>query len=75
MQVIHNKPTTELPVYVAKFDYEGKKGQDLSIMKGDLLYVIMIEGENWWCAQSCKTGKAGFIPSNYVTLHKKTTEQ
>ena len=78
MQLVILKQPDELsmlPVYMAKFDYTGKKDEDLSFTKGDLLYIIKIEGKNWWCAQSCKTGKAGFIPSNYVTLHKNAIKQ
>ena len=68
-----DEPTMPLPLYVAKFDYVRKKDEELALTKGDLLHVIKVEGTDWWCAQSCKTGKTGFIPSNYVTLHENST--
>ena len=70
-----DESTNKLPVYVAKFDFKGKKNGDLTLMTGDLLYVMKVEGTEWWCAQSCKTGKTGYIPSNYVTPHKSSTEE
>ena len=54
-------------VYVALYDYEAQREEQLSFKKGDYLEV-KIEDCNfdWWMAKSRNTGNTGYIPNNYV---------
>ena len=58
------------PVYVATYDYNSSVDDDLSFKKGDLMYIISTEYEDWWFAQLKDKGKEGYIPSNFVTEWK-----
>ena len=51
---------------MAKCDYDSQTDEDLGFRKGDLMYIISMEGEDWWFAKSLETGKEGYIPSNHV---------
>ena len=51
---------------VGKYDYDSRTDGNLSFKKGDLLYIISTDDEDWWFAQSVATDKEGYIPSNYV---------
>ena len=55
------------PTFVAKYDYERQFVDDLSFKKGDLLYIIGTERQDWWYAQHKETGVEGLVPSNYIT--------
>lgn len=51
---------------VASFDFAARDEQELSIKKGDELYVIGQTEPNWW--EGSLNGKTGLIPSNYVKI-------
>ena len=53
-------------MFVGKYDYDSRTDDDLSFKKGDLLYIVSTDDEDWWFAQSVAAGKEGYIPSNYV---------
>ena len=53
-------------MFVGKYDYDSQTDDDLSFKKGDHIYIISTDDEDWWFAQSVATGKQGYIPSNYV---------
>ena len=55
---------------VAKYDYHNLMDEHLSFKKGDLMYIINTEDEDWWYAQLKDTGTEGYIPSNYVAKWK-----
>ena len=59
-------PPPNCPTYVAKYDYESRTDDDLTFVKGDLMYIISTDEGDWWYAQHKMTGAQGFIPSNYV---------
>ena len=54
------------PLFVGKYDYSPRTDGDLSVKKGDLLYIMDAGDDDWWFARSKDTGEAGYIPSNYV---------
>ena len=60
--------SSECPVYVAKYDYMQRTDKDLSFKKGDLLYILDREDQDWWLAKN-SFDKKGFIPSNHVVDH------
>lgn len=55
---------------VAKYDYNNLMDDHLSFKKGDLMYIISTDDEDWWYAQLKGTGTEGYIPSNYVAKWK-----
>ena len=54
------------PLFVGKYDYLSRTDGDLSFKKGDLLYIVNADEEDWWFAISEDTGQEGYIPNNYV---------
>lgn len=60
-----NKTKPVAHPYTALYDYDARSEDDLDFKKGDILDVTKTEGD-WWLARSQKTGKEGYIPSNYV---------
>lgn len=64
-------PTPDsVDVYVALYDYDARTNDDLAFSKGDKLHIIDRADGDWWKAQHLGTGKAGYIPSNYVAQIK-----
>nr|XP_054772644.1 tyrosine-protein kinase Yes-like [Lytechinus pictus] len=59
------KPKPVSHPYTALYDYDARSEDDLAFRKGDILDVTKTEGD-WWQARSQRTGKEGYIPSNYV---------
>ena len=55
------------PVYVGLYNYFAKTPDNLSFVKGDLMYIINADDGDWWFARMKDSGKEGYIPSNYVT--------
>ena len=55
------------PTYVAIYDYESRTDEDLGFKRNDLFCIINTDDTDWWFARSKKTGKEGYIPSNYIT--------
>ena len=39
----------------------------ISVTKGDSLKILSVDNPEWWYALCEETGKAGFIPCNYVS--------
>uniref|UniRef100_A0A4W4E9G4 SLIT-ROBO Rho GTPase-activating protein 2 n=1 Tax=Electrophorus electricus TaxID=8005 RepID=A0A4W4E9G4_ELEEL len=53
---------------VAKFDYVGRSGRELSFKKGALLLLFQRASEDWWEGQH--NGTDGLIPHQYITLQE-----
>ena len=68
-QLINNLKILALlgtPHYVALYNYNQKASDDLSFIKGETLQIIDSSSGHWWLARSLKSGREGYIPSNYV---------
>lgn len=71
--ILHYLDTTALrrPVskkldkVIGKFDFEGSDGDDLPFKKGEVLYVINRDEDQWWTAKNAD-GLIGQIPVPYV---------
>jgi fyn-related kinase len=48
----------------------GRAVEDLSFMKGDLMYIVDDNDDDWWWARKKDGGEEGFIPSNYVAEYR-----
>ena len=65
---VHIRKTETDPTYSlceAKYDFFSEKDEHLNFKKGDLLYIINVEGE-WWYARAKQSGQEGYIPHNSV---------
>ena len=67
-QLINNLKVLDLgtPHYVALYNYDQRTLEDLSFIKGETLQIINSSSTDWWFARSLKSGREGYIPSNYV---------
>lgn len=52
--------------FIALYDYEARTEDDLSFKKGDKFHIINNSEGDWWEARSLRSGKTGYVPSNYV---------
>lgn len=50
---------------MAKFDFDGSDADDLPFRKGEILYVVSKDEEQWWTARN-SAGHVGQIPVPYV---------
>uniref|UniRef100_W5LFR5 SLIT-ROBO Rho GTPase activating protein 1b n=1 Tax=Astyanax mexicanus TaxID=7994 RepID=W5LFR5_ASTMX len=59
---------------LAKFDYVGRSGRELTFKKGATLLLFQRASEDWW--EGRHNGTDGLIPHQYITLqdHRKRTE-
>ena len=63
-------PEPNVPVFIAKYDYDSRTDDDLSFRKGDLMYIISTEEGDWWYARHKTNGQEGYVPSNYIAEWK-----
>ncbi|KAM4042909.1 tyrosine-protein kinase Blk isoform 2-T2 [Anomaloglossus baeobatrachus] len=52
----------------ALYDYTPINNGDLELQKGEKLELLSDSSGDWWMAKSERTGKEGYIPSNFVTV-------
>ena len=64
------KEDPNYPLFVGLFDYSSRTDDDFSFKKGDLVYILNIDEEDWWLARAKHSGQEGYIPSNYVAEFK-----
>ncbi|GFO26836.1 adapter molecule crk-like protein [Plakobranchus ocellatus] len=59
---------------LCKFDFPGRDPEDLPFKRGDILYVISEDEEEWWTARN-SLGQVGQIPVGYTQLieNRQTT--
>lgn len=53
---------------MAKFDYVGRSGRELTFKKGATLLLFQRASEDWW--EGRHNGTDGLIPHQYVTLQE-----
>lgn len=53
---------------IAKFDYVGRSGRELTFKKGSTLLLFQRASEDWW--EGRHNGIDGLIPHQYVTLQE-----
>jgi hypothetical protein len=69
------QPKTETspnyPVYIGLYNYSASaEVDDMSFMKGDLMYVLSNNDGDWWYARLKDGEEEGYVPSNYVTEYR-----
>lgn len=50
---------------IARFDFPGRDPEDLPFKKGDILYILCKDEDQWWSARDVR-GRQGIIPVPYV---------
>ena len=55
-------------LYVAKYDYEACKDDELSFRKGDMMYITSTDGD-WWYAHLRDSNQKGYVPNNFIVEH------
>lgn len=53
---------------IVEFDYAANEGDELSLVKGEVLTNIKIQPGGWWHGTIASTGKSGMFPDNFVKL-------
>ena len=54
------------PVYTALYDFQSRKGSELSFKEGNKLLIVHTGNGQWWFARSQNDGKEGYVPWNYL---------
>ena len=62
------------PLFVGKFNYMSRTNTDLGFTKGELLYILSTDDEDWWLASNT-SGQEGYIPSNHVAIFGSLTAE
>lgn len=76
--ILHYLDTTPLrrPVsrrierVIGKFDFDGSDSDDLPFKKGEILFVLNKDEDQWWTARNCQ-GLVGQIPVPYVQKYEE----
>ncbi|RMB98312.1 hypothetical protein DUI87_25217 [Hirundo rustica rustica] len=63
----------EMKKVVALYNYEPMNAQDLQLQKGEEYFILEESHLPWWKALD-KSGREGYIPSNYVTETRNSLE-
>eukprot|EP00122_Pirum_gemmata_P003576 Pgem_evm1s3233 len=61
------QPDSQLPLYIALYQYEARTPEDLSFQVNDELRIIEERQDGWWLAIKVSSGEQGFIPCNHIT--------
>ncbi|XP_006745101.1 rho guanine nucleotide exchange factor 6 [Leptonychotes weddellii] len=56
----------------ARFNFKQTNEDELSVCKGDIIYVTRVEEGGWW--EGTLNGRTGWFPSNYVREIKSSAE-
>ena len=48
------------------YNYKAQRNDELDLVKGDELLVLVKENENWWMGELVKNQMQGYFPANYV---------
>nr|XP_046270594.1 ABI family, member 3a isoform X3 [Scatophagus argus] len=59
-----NAPPQYLEKVVVLYDFEASRSDDLSITKGDIIYLTHRHDNGWW--EGVLNGNRGFFPENFV---------
>lgn len=57
---------------IGKFDFDGSDQDDLPFKKGEILYIISKDEDQWWTARN-SLGQSGQIPVPYVEVYDENS--
>lgn len=55
---------------IAKFDFDGSDQDDLPFKKGEILFIVSKDEDQWWTARNSR-GQSGQIPVPYVQKYEE----
>jgi hypothetical protein len=68
-QPLPPRPLPPRPLlYVARFAYQKRTLEDLSIQKGELLYILDCSDKDRWVARFKDSGEKGYVPSRCIEV-------
>uniref|UniRef100_A0A3B5MMB6 SLIT-ROBO Rho GTPase-activating protein 2 n=1 Tax=Xiphophorus couchianus TaxID=32473 RepID=A0A3B5MMB6_9TELE len=74
VSVSHNSEDESEPVEaIAKFDYTGRSGRELTFKKGASLLLFQRASDDWWEGQH--NGVDGLVPHQYITIQETKNTQ
>jgi hypothetical protein len=59
-------PKEAQDIVVALYDYTSQRNDELDLKKGDELYVLLKENDQWWMGELIETKQQGYFPPSYV---------
>ena len=58
---------------ITLYDYKSQRSDELDLVKGDEILVLVRENESWWMGELVKSKQQGYFPASYV--QEKSTLQ
>ena len=52
-------------LWIAEYDLESTKEDELSLKTGDMLYIVEKSDSGWWKGR-CDNGDTGWLPASYL---------
>ena len=59
-------PKEAQDIVMALYEYKAQRGDELDLILGDEIQVLVKENENWWMGKLMKNGQEGYFPASYV---------
>uniref|UniRef100_A0A8C7T9V4 Jouberin n=1 Tax=Oncorhynchus mykiss TaxID=8022 RepID=A0A8C7T9V4_ONCMY len=54
-----------IPQVVSLYDYSATRSDELTVQRGDVIYVLYKDNDNWWFGRLAN-GQQGYFPATYV---------
>lgn len=51
---------------ITLYDYKSQRSDELDLVKGDEILVLVRENESWWMGELVKSKQQGYFPASYV---------
>lgn len=68
-------PKETQEVVVSLYDYKAQRNDELDLVKGDEIHVLVKESENWWMGELVRNKRQGYFPANYVEERSNVMSQ
>ena len=70
LQTASQPPPDDFEKYIALYDYEAQRPDELSFHAGDILHVFEKDESGWFLGKISGFGRQGLFPSNYLQPHQ-----
>jgi hypothetical protein len=55
---------------IALYDYKAQRSDELDLIQGDEIFVLIRDSPGWWMGELVKNRKQGYFPVSYVQEKK-----
>ena len=55
---------------IALYDYKAQRSDELDLIQGDEIFVLVRDSPGWWMGELVKNRKQGYFPVSYVQEKK-----